>query len=155
MANTFGIRATTVLKEDTWTADGAVPSLFVHTTTAKFAANIIHVPHIGCRLKEAVLETASKLAYCHPDDTAVAVMNLYLFVQLHRQAVLCRQKLRLNRNKRRGEEIAKNNWHLLTLERLNAEIENLSTIYCGTVCRSIFSDLIQICERMCFWYLFF
>ena len=80
MANTFGDEDYYCSERrymDSRLLDGAVPSLFVYTTTAKFAANIMHVPHIGCRLKEAILETASKLACCHPDDAAVAVMNLY------------------------------------------------------------------------------
>ena len=64
-------------------------------------ADIMHEPHIGCRLKERILENAPKLACCHPNDAAVAVVNLYLRIRLHHQAALCREKLRLEKNKRR------------------------------------------------------
>ncbi len=74
------------------------------SSVREIVAHTMHVPHIGRRLKEAILETAPKLACCHPDDAAVAVVNLYLRVRLHHQAALCRQKLRLGRNKRREEK---------------------------------------------------
>ena len=74
---------------------------FAESTIQRVVAASLHEPNLGRRLRETILREGPKLTCCHPEDAAVAVLNLYLRVRLHHQAALCRHKLRQERNKKR------------------------------------------------------
>ena len=95
--------------KDSETLKDARPTLLIwlkhaENSVREVVAQTMHEPNIGHTLKKKILTTAPKLVCCHPNDAAVAVVNLYLRIRLHHQAALCRQNLRMNKNNIKKEK---------------------------------------------------
>ena len=85
--------------------------LHTETVCRKVLHASMHMENIAASIREKVLKEAPKLQCCHPNDTAQAVLQLYLRVRLHHQSRLVNATMRLTR---------KSNTKNRKLKKLNA-----------------------------------